>query len=50
MRLLAKRKLAQGHGHGIDEIGSAQWRAAERPQETLLIEWPEGEDAPTKYW
>ena len=25
-------------------------RAAERPQETLLIEWPEGEDAPTKYW
>jgi hypothetical protein len=25
-------------------------RAAERLQETLLIEWPEGEDAPTKYW
>src|SRR5215831_6017547 len=25
-------------------------RAAERPEETLLIEWPEGEDAPTKYW
>src|SRR5215472_12756395 len=25
-------------------------RAVERPQETLLIEWPEGEDAPTKYW
>ena len=25
-------------------------RAAERPQETLLIEWPEDEDAPTKYW
>src|SRR6516162_8402115 len=25
-------------------------RAAERPEETLLIEWPEGEAAPTKYW
>jgi SRSO17 transposase len=25
-------------------------RAAERPEETLLIEWPEGEDKPTKYW
>jgi SRSO17 transposase len=25
-------------------------RAGERPEETLLIEWPEGEDAPTKYW
>jgi SRSO17 transposase len=25
-------------------------RAAERPEETLLIEWPEGETEPTKYW
>jgi SRSO17 transposase len=25
-------------------------RAAERAEETLLIEWPEGEAAPTKYW
>jgi len=25
-------------------------RAAEREEETLLIEWPEGEAAPTKYW
>src|SRR3974390_1907566 len=25
-------------------------RAVERPQETLLIEWPEGEAEPTKYW
>jgi SRSO17 transposase len=25
-------------------------RAAERTEETLLIEWPEGEAAPTKYW
>jgi SRSO17 transposase len=25
-------------------------RAAERPEETLLIEWPEGEAEPTKYW
>ena len=24
--------------------------AASRPEETLLIEWPEGEDEPTKYW
>ncbi len=23
---------------------------ASRPQEWLLIEWPKGEDAPTKYW
>jgi SRSO17 transposase len=25
-------------------------RASERVEETLLIEWPEGEAAPTKYW
>ena len=25
-------------------------RAAERTEETLLIEWPEGEAEPTKYW
>ena len=25
-------------------------RAAERPEETLLIEWPQGEAEPTKYW
>jgi len=25
-------------------------RAAERAEETLLIEWPEGEPRPTKYW
>jgi len=25
-------------------------RAAERAEETLLIEWPEGEAEPTKYW
>jgi SRSO17 transposase len=25
-------------------------RAAERPEETLLIEWPEGAAEPTKYW
>src|SRR6516162_5550038 len=24
--------------------------AAARPEETLLIEWPDGETAPTKYW
>jgi SRSO17 transposase len=25
-------------------------RARDRTEETLLIEWPEGEDEPTKYW
>ena len=25
-------------------------RASERAEETLLIEWPEGESEPTKYW
>jgi SRSO17 transposase len=26
------------------------WRAESRPEEWLLIEWPEDEKAPTKYW
>jgi SRSO17 transposase len=26
------------------------WLAESRPEEWLLIEWPEGEEAPTKYW
>ena len=26
------------------------WRAAPRPEEWCLIEWPEGEREPTKYW
>ena len=26
------------------------WRSEPRPQEWLLIEWPEGEKEPTKYW
>ena len=26
------------------------WLAESRPDEWLLIEWPDGEDAPTKYW
>jgi SRSO17 transposase len=25
-------------------------RAKDRAEETLLVEWPEGEDAPTRYW
>jgi SRSO17 transposase len=25
-------------------------RAAPRPKERLLIEWPEGKDEPSKYW
>ena len=26
------------------------WARRSRPEEWLLIEWPEGEEAPTKYW
>ena len=26
------------------------WRSAPRPEEWCLIEWPEGESEPTKYW
>jgi len=26
------------------------WRATPHPEEWLLVEWPEGEEAPTKYW
>jgi SRSO17 transposase len=26
------------------------WRTEPRPEEWLLIEWPEGEKAPTRYW
>jgi hypothetical protein len=26
------------------------WLAESRPEEWLLIEWPAGEEAPTKYW
>jgi SRSO17 transposase len=26
------------------------WRSEPRPEEWLLIEWPEGEEAPIKYW
>ena len=26
------------------------WRAEQRPEEWLLIEWPKGESEPTKYW
>jgi hypothetical protein len=26
------------------------WQAESRPEEWLLIEWPEGEKSPTKYW
>ena len=26
------------------------WRAAPRPEEWLLVEWPKGEVEPTKYW
>ncbi len=36
----ARQRVRIGPGRG----------AAGRPEETLLIEWPEGEAAPTKYW
>jgi len=26
------------------------WRSAPRPEEWFLVEWPEGESEPTKYW
>jgi SRSO17 transposase len=26
------------------------WRSAPRPEEWLLVEWPQGESEPTKYW
>jgi SRSO17 transposase len=31
-------------------LASSQPQAGKRAKEWLLIEWPEGEDAPTKYW
>jgi SRSO17 transposase len=31
-------------------VRTAPIRAAARPEETLLIEWPRGAAAPTKYW
>ncbi len=31
-------------------VGHRHSRSDEQPEEWLLIEWPEGEDAPTKYW
>ena len=33
----------------MTEIASGRGAAA-RPEETLLIEWPHGDAAPTKYW
>jgi SRSO17 transposase len=37
--------------HSAKPTGQAPIRgAAARPEETLLIEWPHGEAAPTKYW
>lgn len=35
---------------GCDHRIATIWRAEPRREEWLQIEWPEGEDAPTKYW
>jgi SRSO17 transposase len=37
----ARVRVRVGHRHRLPEDQSQEW---------LLIEWPEGEDAPTKYW
>jgi SRSO17 transposase len=37
----ARMRVRVGHRHRLPEDQSQEW---------LLIEWPEGEDAPTKYW
>jgi SRSO17 transposase len=37
----ARMRVRVGHRHRLPEDLSQEW---------LLIEWPEGEDAPTKYW
>ena len=41
----ARVRVRTAPGKGARELG-----AAGRPEETLLIEWPPGEAAPTKYW
>jgi SRSO17 transposase len=37
----ARVRIRVGHRHGLTEAPPEEW---------LLIEWPKGEDAPTKYW
>jgi SRSO17 transposase len=37
----ARLRVRVGHRHELSEEPSEEW---------LLIEWPKGEDAPTKYW
>jgi SRSO17 transposase len=39
-------RFARGRVH----VASSHERPAKSSKEWLLIEWPEGEDAPTKYW
>ena len=34
----------------MDVTHADYWRAEPRAEEWLLIEWPKGENAPTKYW
>src|SRR5246500_1564005 len=41
----ARVRVRTASSKGARELG-----AAGRPEETLLIEWPPGESAPTKYW
>ena len=42
---LCPRAVRTAPSKGARELG-----AAGHPEETLLIEWPPGEAAPTKYW
>ena len=42
--------LSSRFARGRVQVASSHERPAKSSKEWLLIEWPEGEDAPTKYW
>jgi hypothetical protein len=44
------KMIAAGHDLFLENQCAHCHRAAIRPEEWLLIEWPAGEDEPTKYW
>ena len=46
----ATRKLSSRFARVRVRPGQRNAGTADRPEEWLLIEWPEGETAPTKYW
>ena len=56
---LAHDRMARGHGRRLSSrfarvrvrVAHRDYNLTEsRPEEWLLIEWPKGEDEPTKYW